>query len=272
MTTYDEGIGAKLDSAHRKLEALCADIRTFVETQRYKMRVEKTETENNTRSTNNFDTPPIEWSILIGEIVYHLRSVLDHLVYQLVCENGGKPTRENSFPIVWDIDRILKEVIPPEKGLGYVKKRRKHIDMALKGVSEQKKAGILLSQGFEVHAGEHGKYDISTDPSEFSHLAYLCNVDKHRHLNLIKLELKGLTNEYRMRSREAGLEGRSLPEIRNTDLEINACFHFGKDDDRPSNLGGAVDNELRGILLCVEKTIDYVSGKSSQPFAYFSTQ
>lgn len=269
MATYDEGIQAKLESAGGKLEALRVDIRTFIETQRCKICVEKTETGYETRLTSNFDTPPIKWSILIGEIAYHLRSSLDHLVYKLVCENGGKPTKEISFPIVWEIDKIVQEVIPPEKGSGYLKKRRESIDKkTLKGVNEQKKTKILLSQGFNIHAGEHGAYDISTDPSDFSHLAYLCNVDKHRHLNLVKLQLLGLTKDYRRHEIEAS----SISALSNTDFQIDAFFHFEKEDDRPSNLGGAVDDKLRGILRAVEITIDYVLGKSTRPFAYFSNQ
>ena len=273
MATYDEGIQAKLESAGGKLEALRVDIRTFIETQRCKICVEKTETGYETRLTSNFDTPPIKWSILIGEIAYHLRSSLDHLVYKLVCENGEKPTKQNAFPIVWELDKVIHIVIYSEKGSEYVKKGREYIDKkALKGVGEQKKREILLNQGFNIHAGEHGAYDISTDPSEFSHLAYLCNVDKHRHLNLVRLELGSLTNGFQSRSRKAGLEGRPLPAIRNTDIEIDAFFHFEKEDDRPSNLGGAVDDKLRGILRAVEITIDYVLGKSTRPFAYFSNQ
>jgi hypothetical protein len=39
------------------------------------------------------------YSVLAGEIVHHLRSVLDHLVWQLVLVNGNRPTERNEFPI-----------------------------------------------------------------------------------------------------------------------------------------------------------------------------
>ena len=46
--------------------------------------------------------PLIEWSILIGEILYNLRSALDHLVWQLVLANGQTPGRHNEFLIAVD--------------------------------------------------------------------------------------------------------------------------------------------------------------------------
>ena len=269
MATYDEGIQAKLESARSKLEDLRADIRAFAETQRHKVRIE--ETEKRTwipQLTDDFDAPPTAWSILTGEIAYHLRSSLDHLVYKLVCENGGKPTKQNAFPIVWEIDKVIHKVIYSEKGPEFVKKGRKYIDKkALKGVDEQQKAKILLNQGFIAHEGEYGAYDISTDPFEFSHLTYLCNVDRHRHLIFVKPKLGGLTDDYHIRQDKTMKKGEPPPTLRNTDFQIDACFHFEKDDDRPSDLSGTVDDVLTGITLAVEHTIDYVSGKSSRPFA-----
>ncbi len=47
---------------------------------------------------------PIEWFIRLGEILYNLRSALDHLVWQLVLANGKTPGRDNSFPIIKNED------------------------------------------------------------------------------------------------------------------------------------------------------------------------
>ena len=44
--------------------------------------------------------PPEEWADEVGEIAYSLRSVLDHLVYQLSLAGGGDPDRvRTQFPI-----------------------------------------------------------------------------------------------------------------------------------------------------------------------------
>lgn len=43
--------------------------------------------------------PPIEWSILVGEILHHLRSVLDQLIWQLMLASGRQPDSKTEFPI-----------------------------------------------------------------------------------------------------------------------------------------------------------------------------
>ncbi|HEY4811239.1 MAG TPA: hypothetical protein VIH71_09300 [Solirubrobacteraceae bacterium] len=40
-----------------------------------------------------------EWSVVIGEVVFHLRSALDHLAYQLVILDKKIPTCKTQFPI-----------------------------------------------------------------------------------------------------------------------------------------------------------------------------
>ncbi len=271
MPTYDEGIQAKLDTARSKLEEFRDEVRTFAETQRNKVQVIQVgEKSWSLQLTENFDAPLIKWSILTGEIVLHLRSALDHLVYKLVCENGGEPTTQNKFPIVWEIDKILHKVIYSEEGSGYLKDKRKYADEALKGIGEREKDRILLSQGFNMRQGEYGVYDINTNPSEFSQLNYLCNVDKHRHLISVQPKPGGLTDDYHARQDETMKKGELPPDLCNTDFEIDVCIRFEQDDDRPSDLSGWVDNILTDITLAVEHTIDYVSGRSSKPFAYFT--
>ena len=273
MPTYDEGIQAKLDSARSKLEEFRAEVRTVTETQRNKVQVIQIgEKSWSPRLTENFDAPLIKWSILTGEIVLHLRSALDHLVYRLVCENGGEPTTQNKFPIVWDIDEICEELLSSEKGLKYGKKTRKYVDTTLEGVGEREKFRILLSQGFDMHRGEYGAYDISTNPSEFSQLNYLCNVDKHRHLISVQPKPGGLTDDYRARQDGTMKKGELPPGLCNTDFEIDVCFRFEQDDDRPSDLSGWVDDILTDITLAVEHTIDYVSSRSLKPFAYLTNE
>ena len=271
MMTYDEGIRAKLDAARNKLEELRADTQAFADTQRHKVWIEeKEELTWIPRLAENFDAPLIAWSISIGEIVIHLRSALDHLVYRLVRENGGKPTKQNSFPIVWKLDRICEEVLSSEKCLKYVRDTREYADTALEGIGKREKDRILLSQGFDMHRGEYGAFDISTNPFEFCHLNYLCNVDKHRHLISVAPKLGGLTDDYRIRQDETMRTGESQPGLLNTDIEISVCWRFDQDDDRPSDLVGSVDDVLTDITLAVEHTIDYVTGRSSRPFAYHS--
>ena len=44
-------------------------------------------------------SPPVDWSIRVGEFAYNLRSSLDHLVWQLVESNGATPGTWTYFPV-----------------------------------------------------------------------------------------------------------------------------------------------------------------------------
>ena len=71
-------------------------------------------------------TVPVEWSVIIGETLYNMRSALDHLIWQLVLANGHTPGRHNQFPISKDCQHWQQEK-----------------DRLLKGVSRRHQAMIL---------------------------------------------------------------------------------------------------------------------------------
>jgi hypothetical protein len=54
--------------------------------------------------------PPLEFSVLAGEVVHHLRSSLDHLVYQLVLANGQQPTERHEFPICASAQKFAEAI------------------------------------------------------------------------------------------------------------------------------------------------------------------
>jgi hypothetical protein len=56
-----------------------------------------------------YGVPAIDpkWSVITGDVLFNLRSALEHLAWQLVLLDGGTPTDETKFP-------ILKS--PPNKG------------------------------------------------------------------------------------------------------------------------------------------------------------
>lgn len=72
--------------------------------------------------------PPVSHSLIVGDILYNLRSCLDHLVHQLIVANtGAQPTyRTYEFPIFVtesqfnkNVDRLLRDVSPD--GVGRIK-------------------------------------------------------------------------------------------------------------------------------------------------------
>lgn len=120
------------------------------------------------------DPPPIV-AILAGEIVYHLRSALDHLVFDLVKLNPSGIT----LPANWDTrcDFPLWLRIPDEQI------RRGHtnpplpyncFDKSLPGISKTAFAFIEGVQPYRRGSGIHNVMRI---------MAQLSNIDRHRHLN-----------------------------------------------------------------------------------------
>ncbi len=113
--------------------------------------------------------PPVEWSIIVGEILYNLRSALDHLVWQLVLANGQNPGRHNEFPIVLN-----------HESWGQTRGR------ALKGVSQRHEAMIGFLQPYNAGIG------IQFDIGMLKVLNDLGNKEKHRHLVLAMIVSRGI--------------------------------------------------------------------------------
>ena len=112
---------------------------------------------------------PLVFSVKSGEILYNLRSTLDHLVWQLVLANGQEPERNNEFPISSDHQSW---------------ERKKA--MALKGVSKRNVAMIGYVQPYT------GGINLPFDVSMLSVLEELGNTEKHRHLILTVMAFKGI--------------------------------------------------------------------------------
>ncbi len=108
------------------------------------------------------ETPkvPLDWSVIIGEILHNLRSSLDHLVWQLVLDNGHTPGRLNEFPITTDCE-----------GWGKAKKRG-----SLKGVSQKHEELIARLQPYT------GGMGLPFNVAMLEAIRKLSNIEKHRHL------------------------------------------------------------------------------------------
>ena len=117
------------------------------------------------------ETPdaPVRWSILIGEILYNLRSALDHLVWQLVLNNEQTPGRHNEFPIAINHQHWQQEKV-----------------RTLKGVSQRHQAMIGYLQPFT------GGINLPFDVSKLKVLDDLSNIEKHRHLVVAVIASNGI--------------------------------------------------------------------------------
>ena len=167
-----KGINAKIDRASGQIVTLSADIDEFCANIKRSIVHEIDSDANEQRWVYRGITPevPIEWSIRAGETLYNLRSTLDHLVWQLVLVNGEKPTHINQFPILDDAAE-------------WTNSRTKN---CLRGVSDQGRNLIRTLQPFNplLVLPINGAYR-PCNAQVFRTLRHLCNIDKHRHLNLI---------------------------------------------------------------------------------------
>ena len=165
-----EGIHAKISRAGDQIDLLTADMDRFCTDIRHSIIREVREDSDEQVWVYRGETPrtPIEWSVRAGEILHNLRSTLDHLVWQLVLANGQEPNRQNEYPIVNDESK-------------WSRKRER-----LKGVTPRVEAIIKSLQPYT------GGLYLPFDVSAFWTLHTLCNIDKHRHLNMVIVETSGI--------------------------------------------------------------------------------
>ena len=173
-----KGINAKIDRASGQIATLGAEIDELCAKIERSIVHEVDSDAKEQRWIYRDETPvvPIEWSIRAGETLYNLRSALDHLVWQLVLANGQKPTRVNQFPIC-DEEAAWTN----------------YCTDSLRGVAEIHKGMIRCLQPFNAFL-QLPIYDQHQpcNAQVFRTLHDLCNVDKHRHLNLVLFAMAGI--------------------------------------------------------------------------------
>jgi hypothetical protein len=108
------------------------------------------------------DTPPQELSLRLGDTLNNLRAVLDHLAWDLVLVNKGKPHDRTGFPICKKPESFASD----------------GVQKTIAGMSESVRTKIEELQPY--NAGD------TMDTQHFLGLLNtLGNIEKHRHFNLI---------------------------------------------------------------------------------------
>lgn len=106
----------KLDRAEKHLDDLVLAIKRFYETDPYDGVIQDNpETGQREFTVTKADPLPDCLAVISGDVLHNLRSALDHLVWQLVLANGGKPNSNTAFP-VWHSESKFKSSRP-----GYAK-------------------------------------------------------------------------------------------------------------------------------------------------------
>ena len=120
------------------------------------------------------DQPPADISILVGEVIYQLRSALDHLAFDLVKVNRRGITlpagweKRCEFPLLLNI---------PTKGnppVAYKPLPRDYWDRSLPGISD---SAFAIIEGLQP-------YHRLGVTNALRLIADLSNIDKHRHLHV----------------------------------------------------------------------------------------
>lgn len=199
---------------------------------------------------------PICWSVIFGEILYNLRSALDHLVWQLVLANGETPGRHNAFPITNDV-----------QGWERVK------DNLLNGVSSRHKSMIGYLQPYT------GGINLPFDVSMLKFLDDLSNIEKHRYLIVAFIASMGPANDgifgtdppelvdsnvrvpFQGSARLGKIEsGKELLEFNNSHMEASSpsfrivlCFADGE------SMYGSAPNAIAQCLRTVRGSIDFLT-------------
>ena len=152
------GIQAKLERAQESLEGLSSRIAFHCANEKVRL---ETATQQATDPDAGYEEPETiyEYSIAVGEIAYNLRSALDHLIWQLVSANGECPNHRHEFPIFFDATRYHKSV-----------------ENRLRGLDDRQRGMIESFQPFQDNR--------SVGPHLWM-LYWICNIDKHRHLNVV---------------------------------------------------------------------------------------
>lgn len=157
-----EGVRGKIARAEGELALLSDQMDTFCRVLKESIvREVRQDTEQVWIFRGETPRVPLEWSVRIGEILYNLRSALDHLVWQLVLANEQTPGSRNAFPIIHQ-----------ESGW------HSRANRDLKGVSAETREVIRRLQPYT------GGLNLPFDVSAYLYLHTLCNIDKHRHLIL----------------------------------------------------------------------------------------
>lgn len=97
-----EGPLKKIERANEHIENLSIKVNSFLSLCGYKVRRDFEGDPPSfvvTVEECNFPPVPDDFSILAGEAVYHLRTSLDHMIFELIRANQRDPSGENMWPV-----------------------------------------------------------------------------------------------------------------------------------------------------------------------------
>src|SRR5436190_360500 len=105
-----EGIRDKISRAEELIDIICDEFGQLLQDNIYTVQEQK----DVTNRVHHFlaSGPPLSrrYSLLLGEVVHHLRSCFDHMVWQLVLVAGNTPGHKHEFPICETPEKFAEAV------------------------------------------------------------------------------------------------------------------------------------------------------------------
>lgn len=251
-----EGVRAKVERARATLANLKTEIDSHRETE--VRRLEIAIRQRNLLAAD-VDEPETlyEYAVAVGEVAYNLRSSLDHLVWQLVMGNGEVPDDKNEFPMF-----------------------RKESDYQTRATCKLR--GLTYGQRKMIEGLQPFRDDINIGPHLWL-LRTICNIDKHRHLNVVSTH--SITSAHIEGEVPAGLlpssmtrglalfgmlEGSGYEHLVKADTVVDVCFRDAELEDASPGYGSPIETEgiiarppvipvLKSCLAAVENVVEQFS-------------
>ena len=251
------GIRTKLDRAQESLEGLSSNVASHCANE--EVRLETATRQGADLETGHKEPETVyEYSIAVGEIAYNMRSALDHLIWQLVSANGEAPNRRHEFPIFLD-----------------ARDYRKSAGDRLKGLDDRQRGMIESFQPFRDNRG--------IGPHLWM-LHTICNIDKHRHLNVVNThsvtaahlegdvppELEHLATT-RGTALVGWLRGTGHEHLVKIDIVVDVCFRDAELEATSPGYGSVIETEgivkrppvvpaLQSCLTAVVSVVERLAG------------
>jgi hypothetical protein len=181
----------KIIRATKQLNSLKRAIAAYSRSKPHKI-VKKSQSK---KKLNIPKSPPLEISLLAGEMIYQMRSALDHLVFDLIKRNPNVASidpewEENcQFPMR---TRLPKNTTPPMSKSAFARD--------LPGIADAPFAFIESVQPY---------YGVGAVNNALRFLRHLSNIDKHRRLNLTRARVR----QYESVRYPSGLSGRGYATL-----------------------------------------------------------
>jgi hypothetical protein len=254
------GTRARLDRAQAQTDVLHDEIVGFCERRPHGVR-EVLDRESGRKRAEYVVTErfPDAWTAVVGEIVYDLRSALDHAVYDLTCLESDGPIGHTGFPIFEDEARYDEVTTRGEPALGSGV-------FLIRGVNPYAKAAIRSLQPFEARKA------MPFEEPVLGLVQELHAADRRHTLPLCRLRWPGSTirsrrpvHDLRFRWASTLDDGGALAEWTpmfadgEQDLDVTIDFDVAFADGAPARMTPVID-VLEQVGAAVRETVRILEG------------